>query len=155
MNIGELRRKTIDELQEIAAELDIAGSGRLRKKELILQILKAETEKEGLTMTEGILEVLPDGYGFLRVDSFTPGPNDVYVSPSQIRRFNLRTGMPSSAKFAPKDNERYNALLRVLAVNMADAELAITRPDFDDLTPSIPMNASIWNLTQRNCYSPH
>ena len=80
MNIGELRRKTIDELQEIAAELDIAGSGRLRKKELILQILKAETEKEGLTMTEGILEVLPDG-GFLRVDSFTPGPNDVCFHP--------------------------------------------------------------------------
>ena len=139
MNIGELRRKALDELQAIAAELEVAGAGRLRKKELILEILKAQTEKEGLTMTEGILEVLPDGYGFLRVDSFTPGPNDVYVSPSQIRRFNLRTGDAILGQIRPpKDNERYNALLRVLAVNMADAELAITRPDFDELTPIYP-----------------
>ncbi|MGI6037551.1 MAG: transcription termination factor Rho [Limnochordia bacterium] len=139
MNIAELRNKNIDELQELAKEWELVGYTKLRKKELILELLRAETEKEGLVMIEGILEVLPDGYGFLRVASFMPGPDDIYVSPSQIRRFRLRTGDAILGQVRPpKDGERYHALLRVLAVNMFDPEVALRRPDFDELTPIYP-----------------
>lgn len=139
MNIAELQSKTIAELHEIAKELEVPGYSKLRKKQLILEILRAETEKEGLIFAEGVLEVLPDGYGFLRVEDYTPGSDDVYVSPSQIRRFNLRTGdLVLGQVRRPKDGERYYALLRVKAVNMRDPEEAIRRPHFDDLTPIYP-----------------
>src|SRR5690606_13986322 len=92
MNITELQAKTTSELQEIARQLDINGYSKMRKSTLIMEILRKETEKDGLLFTQGILEILPDGYGFLRVAGYTPSQEDVYVSPSQIRRFHLRTG---------------------------------------------------------------
>lgn len=139
MNIAELQSKTHSELQAIARELQVSAPSKLRKRDLILQILRTETENEGLIFSQGILEILPDGYGFLRVDHYTPGPDDVYVSPSQIRRFSLRTGdLVLGQVRKPKDGERYYALLRVKAVNMLDPERALRRPNFDDLTPIYP-----------------
>lgn len=139
MNIAQLEEKTSAELQEIAKDLDIAGYTRFRKRELIFEILKAETNREGLMFKDGVLEILPDGYGFLRVDGYTPSNDDVYISPSQIRRFNLRTGDVVLGQVrAPKDNERYYALLRVVAVNALDPEKATRRPNFEDLTPIYP-----------------
>ncbi|NLY52115.1 MAG: transcription termination factor Rho [Firmicutes bacterium] len=139
MNISQLEEKTSAELQEIARELEIPGSSRLRKRELIFEILKAESNREGLDFKDGVLEILPDGYGFLRVEGYTPSSEDVYVSPSQIRRFNLRTGdLVLGQVRPPKDNERYNALLKVIAVNGLDPEKAIRRPNFEDLTPIYP-----------------
>ena len=139
MNIAELQSKTNAELHELAKEYEVAGYSKMRKQQLILELLRAETEKEGLIFAEGVLEVLPDGYGFLRVEDYTPGSDDVYVSPSQIRRFNLRTGdLVLGQVRRPKDGERYYALLRVKAINMRDPEEAIRRPHFDDLTPIYP-----------------
>ncbi len=139
MNIAELQSKTTAELHELAKEYEVPGYSKMRKKELVLEILRAETEREGLILTQGVLEILPDGYGFLRVHGYTPGPDDVYVSPSQIRRFNLRTGdLVLGQVRKPKDGERYYALLRVVAINMRDPEEAARRPHFDDLTPIYP-----------------
>ncbi|NLY29866.1 MAG: transcription termination factor Rho [Firmicutes bacterium] len=139
MNISQLEEKTSAELQEIAKELEIPGSSRLRKRELIFEILKAESNKEGLEFKDGVLEILPDGYGFLRVEGYAPSSEDVYVSPSQIRRFSLRTGdLVLGQVRPPKDNERYNALLKVVAVNGLDPEKATSRPNFEDLTPIYP-----------------
>ncbi len=92
MNISELQSKTAVELQELAKELGLNGATKLRKNDLVLAIMKKQAEKEGLLFAHGILEILPDGYGFLRVNGYEPSPDDVYVSPSQIRRFGLRTG---------------------------------------------------------------
>ncbi len=139
VNIAELQTKTNAELHELAKHLEIPGHTKMRKRDLILHLLKAETEREGLIFTRGVLEILPDGYGFLRVDDYTPGPDDVYVSPSQIRRFSLRTGdLVLGQVRPPKDGERYFALLRVKAVNMRDPDEATRRPNFDDLTPIYP-----------------
>jgi len=139
VTIAELQSKTNAELHELAKQFEIPGHTKMRKRDLILHLLKAETEREGLIFTRGVLEILPDGYGFLRVDDYTPGPDDVYVSPSQIRRFNLRTGdLVLGQVRPPKDGERYFALLRVKAVNMRDPEEAARRPHFDDLTPIYP-----------------
>ena len=139
MNISELQAKTNAELHELAKEYSVAGYSKMRKRELIMELLKAEAEKEGLIFTRGVLEILPDGYGFLRVNEYTPGSDDVYVSPSQIRRFSLRTGdLVLGQVRPPKDGERYYALLRVKAVNMRDPEQAMRRPNFDDLTPIYP-----------------
>lgn len=139
MNISELHARTNAELHELAKEYEIPGHSKLRKKELVLGILKAETEREGLIFAEGVLEILPDGYGFLRVDGYSPGSDDVYVSPSQIRRFSLRTGDYVIGQVRPpKDGERYFALLRVKAVNLRDPDEANRRPNFDDLTPIYP-----------------
>lgn len=139
LNISQLEEKTTAELQNIARELGVSGPTRFRKRELIFEILKQETQKDGLLFRDGILEILPDGYGFLRVNGYTPGNDDVYVSPSQIRRFNLRTGDAVLGQVrSPKENERYYALLRVAAVNMLDPEKATQRPAFEDLTPIYP-----------------
>ncbi len=139
MNIAQLESKTSSELQELAREMGITGVSKLRKKDLIIQILKAETEKEGLLFISGILEIMPDGFGFLRLDNYTPGQDDVYVSPSQIRRFSMRTGDEILGQVRPpKEGERYYALLKVLAINLLDPELAPKRPCFDDLTPIYP-----------------
>jgi len=127
------------ELQDIAREMGISGFTKLRKKELIIQILRSETTREGLLFISGILEITSEGYGFLRVDNYTPGSDDVYVSPSQIRRFSMRTGDEILGQVRPpKDGERYYALLRVIAINLSDPELASKRPCFDDLTPIYP-----------------
>ena len=125
MNIAELESMTSVELQELARNLGLSGIKRFRKKELIIEILKHETTKENLLFISGILEITPEGYGFLRVDNYTPSPDDVYVSPSQIRRFSMRTGDEILGQVRPpKDGERYFALLRVLAINLSDPELA-------------------------------
>jgi transcription termination factor Rho len=139
LNIAELESMTSVELQELARNLGLSGIKRFRKKELIIEILKHETTKENLLFISGILEITPEGYGFLRVDNYTPSPDDVYVSPSQIRRFSMRTGDEILGQVRPpKDGERYFALLRVLAINLSDPELAAQRPCFDDLTPIYP-----------------
>lgn len=139
LNIAELQSKTALELQVIARGLGVSGFTRMRKKDLIIEILKYETTKEELLFISGILEITSEGYGFLRVDNYTPGPDDVYVSPSQIRRFSMRTGDEILGQVRPpKDGERYFALLRVLAINLSNPELASKRPTFDDLTPIYP-----------------
>ncbi|WP_459836085.1 transcription termination factor Rho [Halanaerobaculum tunisiense] len=139
MNISELEEKTISELYEIAKDLEISGYSTFKKRELIFEILQAETEKGGLIFAEGVLEILPDGYGFLRPTEYVPSKDDIYISASQIRRFDLRTGDVVSGQVRqPKDNESYFALLRIEAVNYQDPELAQERPHFEDLTPLYP-----------------
>lgn len=140
-NITELKEKTIDELTRIAKELNVEGARGLRKQDLIFAILQAQTEKTGLIFGEGVLEILPDGFGFLRSSdySYLPGPDDIYVSPSQIRRFNLRTGDLVTGQIRPpKESERYFALLKVEAINHESPEDNIDRPLFDNLIPYYP-----------------
>mgnify|MGYP005842513787 CR=1 FL=1 len=141
MNIAELKEKTISELTAIARSLGVVGASGLRKQELIFKILEAQTEKDGLIFAEGVLEVLPDGFGFLRAPDYNylPGPDDIYVSPSQIRRFDLRTGDTVSGQVRPpKEGERYFALLKVQAVNFENPELVKEKVLFDNLTPLFP-----------------
>ncbi len=139
MQLAELEEKTLQELQEMAKELNIEQIANFRKRELIFEMLKVLAVKEGLIFSQGILEILPDGFGFLRVEDFSPGPEDIYVSASQIRRFNLKTGdMVSGQVRPPKDNERYFALLKVQAVNMNDPDTLKLRAHFDELTPIYP-----------------
>ncbi len=139
MEIAQLEDMTTSDLQQIAKKMSVSGYSNMRKKDLIIQILKAETENEGLLFISGILEIMTDGFGFLRVDNYTPGHDDVYVSPSQIRRFNMKVGDEVLGQVRPpKEGERYFALLRIIAINLSDPELALDRPNFDDLTPIYP-----------------
>lgn len=139
MNLGDLEAMTVQELYEVARKLGIAGVSKLRKKELVFEILKVRAEKEGLLFGAGILEIMTEGFGFLRVAGLNPSPDDIYVSPSQIRRFALRTGDDISGQIRPpKDNEKYFALLRVEAVNGVDPDSATRRLFFEDLTPIYP-----------------
>ncbi len=141
MDIAELKSKKISELSKLAKELNISGYSDLRKQDLIFKILEAQTEEEGLSFSKGVLEVLPDGYGFLRsVDyNYLPSPDDIYVSPSQIKKFSLRTGDTVSGQVRPpKEGERFFALLRVEAVNDQDPESIRERVLFDNLTPLYP-----------------
>jgi len=141
MNLAEMKNRTMAELVEVANDLAIAGTSGLRKQELIFKILEAQTEKSGLIFAEGVLEILPEGYGFLRSPdySYLPGPDDIYVSPSQIKRFDLLTGDTISGQVrAPKESERYFALLKVEAINFENPELARKRTLFDNLTPLYP-----------------
>jgi len=141
MNIVELKEKKISELNLMAKEFKIDGAAGMRKQELIFALLQAEIEKTGLIFGEGTLEILPDGFGFLRAPNYNylPGPDDIYVSPSQIRRFNLRTGDTVSGQIRqPKETERYFALLKVEAVNYEDPEVAREKILFDNLTPLYP-----------------
>ena len=140
MNLAELEQKTMADLLRIARELDLSGYSRLRKKELIFEIMKAHTEKDGLLFAQGILEILPDGYGFLRPFAYVPSHDDIYVSPSQIRRFDMRTGDRVGGQVrAPKDTERFYALLRVETINGYDPDESMQRLHFDALTQSFPM----------------
>jgi transcription termination factor Rho len=128
-------------LAEVAKQLNVTGASGLRKQELIFKILEAQTEKNGLIFGEGVLEILPDGFGFLRAPSYNylPGPDDIYVSPSQIRRFDLHTGDTVSGQVRPpKESERYFALLKVEAINFENPELAKDKILFDNLTPLYP-----------------
>jgi transcription termination factor Rho len=146
MDITELKSKKISELTKIAKDLNISGYTDLRKQDLIFKILEAQTEKDGLTFSKGILEVLPDGYGFLRsVDyNYLPSPDDIYVSPSQIKKFMLRTGDTVSGQVRPpKEGERFFALLRVEAVNDENPDAIRDRVLFDNLTPLYPNNRLI------------
>ncbi|MDP6529624.1 MAG: transcription termination factor Rho [Gemmatimonadota bacterium] len=141
MNLADMKTKTMAELVEAANELDIPGTSGLRKQELIFKILEAQTEKSGLIFAEGVLEILNEGYGFLRSPdySYLPGPDDIYVSPSQIKRFDLLTGDTISGQVrAPKESERYFALLKVEAINFENPEAARHRTLFDNLTPLYP-----------------
>jgi len=137
--IAELETKTMNELQDLAKELNISNYRRYRKQELIMRILQAQTEQAGLMFRSGILEIMAEGYGFLRHEGYLPGGEDIYVSPSQIKRFGLRVGDEVLGQVRPpKDNEKYYALLRVEAVNGLDPEAARSRPDFERLTPVFP-----------------
>ena len=141
MNIADLKDKTISELAALARQFGVVGASGLRKQELIFKILEAQTEKNGLIFAEGVLEILPDGFGFLRSPDYNylPGPDDIYVSPSQIRRFDLRTGDTVSGQVRPpKEGERYFALLKVEAVNFESPELIKEKILFDNLTPLFP-----------------
>jgi transcription termination factor Rho len=141
MNIKDLKKKKVSELNKIAKELNIEGASGMRKQDLIFAILQAQTEKNGLIFGEGVLEILPDGFGFLRAPDYNylPGPDDIYISPSQIRRFNLRTGDTVNGQIRPpKDNERYFAMLKVELVNYEDPEVARDKILFDNLTPLYP-----------------
>src|ERR687891_572010 len=141
MNLAELKEKTVADLNTVAKELNVAGTSGLRKQELIFKILEAQTEKNGLVFGEGVLEILPDGFGFLRAPSsnYLPGPDDIYVSPSQIRRFDMRTGDTISGQIRPpKEGERYFALLKVEAINFENPEFAKDKILFDNLTPLYP-----------------
>jgi len=141
VSISELKEKTVEELTEVARELRVEGASGMRKQDLIFAILQAQTEKIGYVFSEGVLEILPDGFGFLRSPdySYLPGPDDIYVSPSQIRRFSLRTGDLVSGQIRPpKEGERYFALLKVEAINHESPEENIKRTLFDNLVPYYP-----------------
>lgn len=141
MDIAELKEMKINKLTQMAKKLPIEGAAGMRKQELIFALLQAQIEKNGLIFGEGTLEILPDGFGFLRAPNYNylPGPDDIYVSPSQIRRFNLRTGDTVSGQIRkPKDSERYFALLKVEAINYEDPEIARDKILFDNLTPLYP-----------------
>jgi transcription termination factor Rho len=141
MNISELKEMKISELTQMAKKFKVEGAAGMRKQELIFALLQAHIEKNGSIYGVGTLEILPDGFGFLRSPSYNylPGPDDIYVSPSQIRRFNLRTGDTVSGQIRqPKESERYFALLKVEAVNYEDPEVAREKILFDNLTPLYP-----------------
>jgi transcription termination factor Rho len=153
VSLAELKDKNITDLAKIAKELNIPGSSGMRKQELIFQILRAQTEKNGLIFSEGVLECLPDGFGFLRAPEYNylPGPDDIYVSPSQIRKFDLRTGDTVSGQVRPpKDGERYFALIKVEAVNFEDPEVARSKIFFDNLTPLYPQDRIRLETTKEN-----
>ncbi len=155
LDIEELKEKKITELTKIANDLNVTGFSGLKKQELIFRILEEQTAQEGLIFSKGVLEILPDGYGFLRSQnySYLPGPDDIYVSPSQIKRFGLRTGDTVTGQIRPpKDNERFFALLRVEAVNFESPDKARQRKFFDTLTPLYP-NERVNLETERSDYS--
>ena len=141
MNVSDLKAKSVAELTEIAEELAVENAGGLRKQDLLFAILKAQTEKRGRIYAEGVLEILPDGFGFLRApdQNYLEGPDDVYVSPSQVRRFNLRTGDTVCGQIRPpKEGERYFALLKVDSINFEEPEANRHKILFDNVTPLYP-----------------
>ena len=141
MNLKELKEKKIGELTTLAKQYNIEGAASMRKQDLIFALLQSQSEQNGLIYSEGVLETLPDGFGFLRAPDYNylPGPDDIYVSPSQIRRFNLRTGDIVSGQIRPpKEGERYFALLKVEKVNYEDPDVARDKILFDNLTPLYP-----------------
>src|SRR6187397_1192180 len=144
LNINQLKEMSIQHLTQVAKDLEVAGATGMRKQELIFQILKAQTEQSGFIFSEGVLEVLPDGFGFLRAPDYNylPGPDDIYVSPSQIRKFDLQTGDTVSGQIrSPKEGERYFALIKVEAVNFESPDQARNKLFFENLTPLYPNQA--------------
>src|SRR5207249_9459039 len=153
MNLSELKEKSISDLNVIARDLNVQNMGGLRKQELIFKILQSQAEKDGLIFAAGVLEVLPDGFGFLRAPDYNylPGPDDIYVSPSQIRKFDLRTGDTVSGQVRPpKDGERYFALIKVEAVNFEHPDEARNKIFFDNLTPLYPNDRLKLETTKDN-----
>ncbi len=141
LDLAELKDKSISELTQIAKEMGVEGASGMRKQEVIFKVLAAQTEKSGLIFSEGVLETLPDGFGFLRAPEYNylPGPDDIYVSPSQIRKFDLRTGDTVSGQIRPpKEGERYFALIKVEAINFEQPEHSREKVFFDNLTPLYP-----------------
>jgi transcription termination factor Rho len=154
ISISSLKEKNAEELSAVALELHIEGVSGMRRQDIIYAILHAQAEKTGSLFAEGVLEILPDGFGFLRSPdySYLPGPDDIYVSPSQIRRFNLRTGELVSGQIRPpKESERYFALLKVQAINHEPPDDNVTRPFFDNLIPYYPTQK--FSLEYDNDYS--
>src|SRR4051794_3562921 len=148
MELAELESKSVEELQDIAKTLDIADYNRLRKQELTLKIMQSNSDEDGLIFGRGVLEILPDGWGFLRHDNFNPAPDDIYVSQTQIKKFNLKTGDWVSGKVRPpKASEKYYGLLRVEAVNDLEPDQARQRRDFDELTPHYPDERLVMETT--------
>jgi transcription termination factor Rho len=153
LNIGELKEMSIQKLTQIAKDLSVAGATGMRKQDLIFQILKAQTEQSGFIFSEGVLEVLPDGFGFLRAPDYNylPGPDDIYVSPSQIRKFDLQTGDTVSGQIRPpKEGERYFALIKVEAVNFESPDTARDKLFFENLTPLYPQERLRLETTAEN-----
>ena len=156
-NLADLKEMSISKLTSIAKSMDVPGATGMRKQELIFKVLAAQTEKSGLIFSEGVLETLPDGFGFLRAPEYNylPGPDDIYVSPSQIRKFDLRTGDTVSGQIRPpKEGERYFALIKVEAINFESPDQAREKVFFDNLTPLYPeeqlkMETSSENLSAR------
>jgi len=153
MNINELKESNISELTSVALTLEIPGATGMRKADLIFKILQAQAEKEGLIFAEGVLEVLAEGFGFLRSPDYNylPGPDDIYVSPSQIRRFDLRTGDTISGQVRPpKEGENYFALVKIDAINFESPEEARNKIFFDNLTPLYPQERMKLETTKEN-----
>jgi len=145
MNVAELETRTREELVEMAKQQGIEGYSGLKKQELIMRLVQAQAEQQGYLFVTGVLDIVNDGYGFLRQDNLLPGPNDIYISNSQIRRFGLRPGDTVSGQGRPpKEGEKYCSLIRVEAINGLDPELARNRPHFNSLTPTFP--DKIYNL---------
>ena len=139
MNIAELEAKTLDDLREMSKDYELPGATRMKKEDLVLKLMQAEAERKGLELRGGVLDIMNEGMGFLRAEHYLPGPNDIYVSQSQIRRFNLRTGdMVIGQIRPPKDNEKYYGLLRVEAINGLNPDEMRERPKFEDMTPIFP-----------------
>ncbi|MDZ4717004.1 MAG: transcription termination factor Rho [Roseiflexaceae bacterium] len=139
MNVAELETMTLNDLRDIAKRLELPSVSGLKKQDLIFKLLQAQTEEQGHQLSDGILDIVSDGFGFLRGNRMLPGPDDVYVSQSQIRRFGLRTGDRIWGQIRPpKESERYFSLLRVEMINEMDPETARKRPSFDQLTPIFP-----------------
>jgi transcription termination factor Rho len=153
MTIAELKEKNITELTKIARSLELPGASGLRKQDLIFKILQAQSEKEGHIFAEGVLEILPDGYGFLRSPDYNylPGPDDIYVSPSQIRKFDLKTGDTISGQVRPPhEGEKYFALVKIEAVNFESPDEARNKILFDNLTPLYPQERLKLETTRDN-----
>jgi transcription termination factor Rho len=153
LNINDLKDMSIQKLTQIGKDLNVAGATGMRKQELIFQILRAQTEQSGFIFSEGVLEVLPDGFGFLRAPDYNylPGPDDIYVSPSQIRKFDLHTGDTVSGQIRPpKEGERYFALIKVEAVNFEAPDQAREKLFFENLTPLYPQEALTLESTPDN-----
>src|SRR5881392_876176 len=152
-NLSDLKDMSISALTQVAKNMDVAGATGMRKQELIFKVLAAQTEKSGLIFSEGVLETLPDGFGFLRAPEYNylPGPDDIYVSPSQIRKFDLRTGDTISGQIRPpKEGERYFALIKVEAINFESPEVARNKIFFDNLTPLYPQGRLKMETTKEN-----
>jgi transcription termination factor Rho len=150
LTLAELESRNADDLMDMAKELDISGISRLKKQDLAFRILQAQTEQQGNIFQKGILDIMEDGFGFMRLNGYLPSLSDIYVSQSQIRRFGLRTGdMVVGQVRAPKEGEKYYSLLRVEAVNGVDAETAKKRPHFGDLTPIFPTQMYNLETTQQ------
>jgi transcription termination factor Rho len=153
LNINDLKDMSIQKLTQIGKDLNVAGATGMRKQDLIFQILKAQAEQSGFIFSEGVLEVLPDGFGFLRAPDYNylPGPDDIYVSPSQIRKFDLHTGDTVSGQIRPpKEGERYFALIKVEAVNFEAPDQAREKLFFENLTPLYPQTAIRLETAQDN-----
>ncbi|MDH4180084.1 MAG: transcription termination factor Rho, partial [Armatimonadota bacterium] len=155
MELAQLEEKSVDDLHELAKELSVEDHEKLRKPDLVLRIMRAQAEQNGLIWTQGVLEILPEGYGFLRVRNFLPSQDDIYVSQSQVKRFGLKTGdTVVGAVRMPKSGERYRSLLKLEAVNGLAPEAVRKRTTFDELTPIYPaeqlhMETSAENISGR------
>src|SRR3990167_5121508 len=157
MNLKELKEKKIGELTTLAKQYNIEGAASMRKQDLIFALLQSQSEQNGLIYSEGVLETLPDGFGFLRAPDYNylPGPDDIYVSPSQIRRFNLRTGDIVSGQIRPpKEGERYFALVKIEAINFESPEEARNKVFFDNLTPLYPQKRPRLGTGKENPSAP-